>query len=81
MTTKKILLTGLGATSTEESILVWLSQFGPVLRIDIIRDGDTEHPIVLVEMNIDSEAAANLVFRLSDYWHEGRLVNARLLHH
>jgi hypothetical protein len=75
MTTKKILLTGLGATTTEESILAWLGEFGPVLRVDIIRDGDTEHPVVLVEMGIGSEAAANLVLRLSDYWHEGKQVS------
>jgi len=81
MTTQKILLTSLGASTTEESILAWLGQFGSVLQVDIIRDGDANHPVVIAEMSIDAEVAANLVFRLSDYWHEGNLVSARLLHH
>jgi len=81
MTTKRIMLTGLGAAATEESIRAWLGCFGPVLRIDIIRDGDADSPVALVEMEIGDGAAASLVFRLSDYWHEGKLVNARLLIH
>lgn len=81
MTNKKIMLTGLSAASTEESILAWLGEFGPVLQIDIIRDGDIDHPVVVVEMDIDVEEAANLVSRLSDYWHKGNLVSAQLLLH
>lgn len=81
MTTKKFLIMGLGADSTEESIRTWLGHFGPVLRVDIIRDGDAADPVAFLEMEIDDEAAGHLVSRLSDYWHEGKLVNARLLHH
>jgi hypothetical protein len=81
MTTQKILLTGLSAATTEKNILAWLGQFGPVQQVDIIRDGDADHPVVIVEMGIGSEVAANLVSRLNDYWHEGNLVSARLLHH
>jgi hypothetical protein len=81
MTTKNILISGLGAGSTEEGIRSWLGHFGPVVRVNIIRDGDATDPVALVEMEIGSEAAANLVSRLSEYWHEGKLVNARLLIH
>ena len=81
MTTQKIMLTGFGASTTEENILAWLSQFGSVQQINIIRDGDANHPVIVVEMGIGSEVAANLVSRVSDYWHEGNLVSARLLHH
>jgi hypothetical protein len=81
MTTKKILISGLGSKATEDSIRSWLGHFGPVVLVDIIRDGDADNPVVLVELAIGDEAAANLVSRLSDYWHEGKLVNARLLHH
>jgi len=81
MTTKKFLISGLGANATEESIRSWLVLFGPVLRIDIIREGDADYPVALAEMDIGDAAAAHLVSRLSDYWHEGKLINARRLHH
>lgn len=81
MTTKKILITGLGAAANEESIRSWLGQFGPVVRVDIIRDGEAADPVAFVEIEIGNEEAAHLVSRLTDYWHEGKLVNARLLHH
>ena len=81
MTTKKILITGLGAAATEESIRSWLGRFGQVVRVDIIRDGDADRPIAVVEMEIGEGAAAYLAFRLSDYGHDGDQVKARLLHH
>lgn len=81
MTTKKILITGLAREATEESIAAWLGHFGPVKGVEIIRDGNAEAPVALVEMDIDDGAAAYLVSRLTDYWHEGQLVNARLLRH
>ena len=81
MTTKKILITGLGAAATEESIRSWLSRFGPVVRVDIIRDGDAAKPLAVVEMDIGEGAAAYLASRLSNCWYEGAIVGARLLHH
>lgn len=81
MTTKKFLIMGLGPDSTEENIRAWLGHFGPVVLVDIIRDGDAADPVTFVEMEIGDGAAARLVSRLTDYWHDGKLVNARLLHH
>lgn len=81
MTTKKILITGLGATATEEGIHAWLSRFGKIEHVEIIRDGNPDDPVVLLEMAISDGAAAYLLSHLTDYWHEGKLVSARLLHH
>lgn len=81
MTTKKILITGLRAGATEASIQSWLGRFGPVVQVDIIREGSAADPFALVEMDIGDGVAAYLVSRLSNYWHEGAVVNARLLHH
>ena len=81
MTTKKILIMGLGAGTTEAAIRSLLGRFGPVVQVSIVREGDADNPVALVEMDIDDAAAANLVFRLSNYWHEGAIVTARLLHH
>ena len=81
MTMRNILITGIGSAATEESIRTWLGHFGPVVLVDIIRDGDAADPIAFVEMEIGDGAAARLVSRLSDYWHEGKLINAMLLIH
>lgn len=81
MDTKKILITGLGLTATEEGIHAWLSHFGPIEHIEIIRDGNPDEPVVLLEMNIGDGATGYLLSHLTDYWHDGKLVNARLLHH
>ncbi len=81
MTTRKLLITGLGASATEESIRSWLSRFGPVVQIQLIRDGDADHPVAIVEMEIGLGAAVYVVLRLSDSGHDGDQVTARLLEH
>ena len=79
--TKKILITGLGAGVTEEGVRSLLGRFGTVVQVDIIREGSADKPLALVEMCIGNGSAAYLVTRLSNYWHEGSSVSARLLHH
>ena len=81
MTTKKILIKGLGAEVTEASVRSRLDRFGPVVRVDIIREGSVADPSALVEMDLSDKAAAYLVFRLSNFQHEGAFVSARLLNH
>lgn len=81
MTTKKFLIMGLGADSTEESIRTWLSRFGQVERVEIVRDGNPDDPVALVEMSIGDGAAAYLLSQLTDSWHEGKRVTAQRLHH
>jgi len=81
LTTKKFLITGIGADSTEESIRSWLCRFGPIKHVEIIRDGNPNNPAALLEMSIGDGAAGYLLSHLTGYWHEGRLVTAQLLHH
>lgn len=81
LTTKKILITGFDGADTEDNVRAWLGQFGPVAHVEIIRDGNADEPVVLAEMEIGDGAAAYLLSHLSDHWHNGKLVNARLLHH
>lgn len=80
METKKILITGLGAGATEAGIQTWLNCFGPVMKIRFICKGVHADSTALVETDISDEAAAYLVSRLSNYWHDGAVVNASLLH-
>lgn len=78
---KKIIFTGLDREVTEQGIRDALEKVGPVHRIDIIRDGDPNAPVVVVEMAISDEAAYQLTTRVTDYWHDGHHINARLLLH
>jgi hypothetical protein len=81
MTTKKILIKGLGADISEADIRTRLDCFGQVVRINIIREGSTTEPHALVEMEIGDKAAAYLAFHMSRIWSENAVVSARLLNH
>jgi len=81
MTTKTIIVTGFGSDATELAVQSWLGSFGPVARVEIVRDGNANLPYALVQMEISDAAATALVSRLTNYWHEGAMVSAWLLHH
>jgi len=78
---KKILLMGLSATATEAGIRSWLSGFGAVRKVDLVREGDATAPVAVIEMDITDGQAFLIVSRISSYWHDGSLVSARLLNH
>lgn len=78
---KKILLTGIAPDVTEERVREGLSRFGPVSKVSIVRDGDPEHPVVVVEMALTDQQAYDLTTRITDIWHDGRHIDARLLLH
>lgn len=78
---KKILLMGLSASATEATIRSWLSGYGQVKQVDLVRAGDAETPLAVVEMDISAGQAFLIVSRISSYWHDGSLVSARLLPH
>lgn len=78
---KKVLLMGLGAEATEAGVRTWLSSFGPVGNISFVREGDAKAPLALVEMDISDGQAFFLVSRISNYWHDGSLISARLMTH
>lgn len=63
MTTKKILITGIGADATEQDIRSLLGQFGPVDQIKIICEGSVEEPVALVEMALSDGQAFYLTQR------------------
>ncbi|HEX8989888.1 MAG TPA: hypothetical protein VF816_18155 [Rhodocyclaceae bacterium] len=77
MATKTILLTGLGRTATENGIRDWMRNFGPVVQVDFVRDGDASAPLAMVQMDVSEAEAFFIVSRISGYWHDGSLVSAR----
>lgn len=78
---KKIMLTGLQPEVTEASVKASLEKFGPVIGVTICRDGDPGAPVVIVEMDISDMQAFQLTRLVTDIWHNGHMVNARLLLH
>lgn len=55
--------------------------FGTIERVEIVREGTDEHPWAILHMYLDDEAAFRLTQRITDIWHQGHRVNARLLLH
>lgn len=79
--TKKILIMGLRATATAAGIHSWLSGFGAVGKVDLVRDGEATAPLAVIEMDITDGQAALIVSRIQRYWHDGALISACLLVH
>ncbi len=78
---KKIMFSGLLPDVTEEAVRKSLEKVGPVHTVSIIKDGDASAPLVIVEMGISAVQAFQLTSRVTDYWHDGHMINARLLLH
>jgi hypothetical protein len=72
---------GLRSTVTEASILAWLAQYGPVSHVQVVRDGNAAAPVAVVVMAIGDQQAFQLAARITNYWHDGALLNARVLIH
>jgi hypothetical protein len=78
---KKFLLTGFGPATTKENIQSWLAEFGPVVDVEIIRDGNATALVVFFKMEIGDVQAFRLTSRINNYWHEGRMVSVRQVLH
>ena len=75
------MFSGLLPDVTEEAVRKSLEKVGPVHTVSIIKDGDASAPLVIVEMDISDVQAFQLTSRVTDYWHDGHMINARLLLH
>ena len=78
---KKIMFSGLLPDVTEEAVRESLEKIGPVHTVSIIKDGNGSAPLVIVEMDISDAQAFQITSRVTDYWHDGHMINARLLLH
>lgn len=78
---KKILLTGVAIDISEERVREKFASVGPVHAVEIIREGDPDHPMVIVTLDISDELAFTIVSRVTNFWHEGNLITAQLMLH
>lgn len=78
---KKIMFTGMLPDVTEEAVKAALEKVGPVTSVSIIRTANPGTPMVIVEMDISDVQAYQLTSRVTDFWHDGHMINARLMLH
>lgn len=78
---KKIMFSGLPADITEDSVRAAMEKLGPVGSLSIIREGNPDAPVVVVELDISDGWAHMITSRTTDLWHDGRVINARILPH
>jgi hypothetical protein len=76
---KTIVITGAGSDVNEAQVRQELETLGPLVDVQIVRDGDPEKPLVLAVMDISDGAAAFIVSRIQKRWHNGRLITAHLM--
>lgn len=78
---KRLLLSGVPADISEESIRTMLARFGQAKEILIVKDGDPGQPVAIVEIDLSDTEAFDLASRITDIWHDGRRVNIWTLRH
>ena len=78
---KKLLITGLKPSATEAEIHAWMSNFGSVQTVELIREGNSNTPLAVVHMKISDKHSLLLTSLISNYWHDGAMVTAHLLTH
>lgn len=76
---KKIIFTNLPTDVTDELVKKTLGHLGKIREIHIIKDGDPNHSVVTILIDISDEQAFELISQVKDYWFCGRLVNAHLM--
>jgi hypothetical protein len=78
---KKIMFSGLPTDISEEQIRSALAKFGAIKQIFIIKDGDPNQPVAVVEIDLNDSEAFDLASRVTDLWHDGHRINAWVLRH
>jgi hypothetical protein len=75
----KILFTGGYTDISEQYGREKFERLSPIQEFQTIRDGDAQHPYVLLMIEISDELAYRIKGRLTDNYHKGHMIHARLL--
>lgn len=78
----KMLVTGLRLGVTAQEVRQGMEKLGPVDRVEIVPT-ESEHAKdcwAIVEMPISAEQAERITSRVTDIWHDGRMINIRVMH-
>jgi hypothetical protein len=75
----KIILTGLHEDADIDKLRERMSQFGPVLDIQAVRDGDPDKPWFIVNLNVDMAHATDVARRIDGIYYIDRFLHARVM--
>lgn len=77
----KILLTGLQPDFDPLALRERMAQFGPVVDVQTVRDGDPQQPWAVVEMALGVAEATEVARRIDGIHHVDRFIRARVMLH
>lgn len=77
----KIILSGLQPDFDIERLRERLSKFGPVLGIQVVREGDPDKPWAIVDMDLGVAAATEMARRIDGIYYIDRFIRARVMVH
>ncbi len=75
----KIFITGLPASVDTEHLREQLVELGPVISINIIREGDEQQPWVVAEMDLGPAEATAVARRIDGIYYAGRFIKAHVM--
>jgi len=74
----KIFLTGLPEDADAERLHARMSEFGPVLDVHVLREGLGDHPLWVVDMDVDAATATQIALRIDNIWFQDRFIHAHV---
>lgn len=77
----KLLLSGLSPETNLDKLRERMEHFGPVLGIDVIREGDPDRPWFIVELAIAPDVATEVARRIDGIYYHDRFIRARVMLH
>ena len=77
----KILLSGLQQDFDLETLRERMTKFGPVLDVQVVRDGDPEQPWAIVDMDLGAAGATRVARRIDGIYYIDRFIHARVMLH
>lgn len=77
----KLILSGLPPDADLDALRERMSHFGPVLGIEVVREGDPERPWFVVEMGLSVADATEIARRIDGIYYKDRTLHARVMLH
>ena len=75
----KIYISGLQPNVDADRLSERLSYFGPVNKVTIVREGNPDKPVAIVDMDISASAATLVVRRINGIYFVDRFLEAHVI--
>lgn len=77
----RISLSGLQREFDPEKLRERKTKFGPVVNVQVVRDGDPDQPWAIVEMDLGPAEATKVARRIDGSYYIDRFIHARVMLH